>query len=97
MRTFTAAFAVILLLASAVAAQSKDSALWKDRPFPEARRALLKQGWKPFESTNKNLDGCYANRNGMAGIHYRAGFKEVELCTEGRVYCTFNYTRGKQC
>jgi len=88
---------VWLFLAHEAGAQNNDSVLWKGHPFPEARRQLLKQGWKPFESSNKFLDGCYVNRSGMAGVHYKAGFKEVELCTEGEVFCAFNYTRGKQC
>ena len=74
-----------------------DPALRQGAVYEKIRPALLKNGWQPFESTNKFLDGCYVNRSGMAGVHYRSGFKEVELCTEGEVYCAFNYTRGKQC
>ncbi len=97
MNIFVIGFGLLLLIAPDAGAQKNDGALWKGRPFPEARRELLKHGWKPFESNHKFADGCYVNRSGMAGVHYKSGFKEVELCTEGEVYCAFNYTRGKQC
>ncbi len=82
---------------SHAAAQSKTLDLHKGRSFEDVRRELLKQGWKPMESFDRMGDGCRFNQSGPARRLYNMGFKEVQICSEGNVYCWFNYTRRNQC
>lgn len=87
----------LLLSISHAAAQSKIPDLREGRPFVDVRRDLLRQGWKPLESFDRMGDGCRFSQSGPARHYYNIGFKEVQVCSEGNVYCWFNYTRRNQC
>jgi hypothetical protein len=97
----SALLAAIALLASLplqqAIADTKDTSLVKNREFAKVRRDLIKAGWKPVISGAEMNDGTPENRFGAARPMYDAGFVEVEYCSEGNVYCIFNYTRGGKC
>lgn len=88
---------IFLYMAPYAMAQSNNAALWEGRAFSEARQDLLRQGWKPFESDERTKSGCRVNHISAARRLYKSGFREIEVCSEGRVYCVFNYTHGRQC
>lgn len=97
----SAAIAMMALLSvftspPAVADQGKVS-LVKDREFAKVRSELIKAGWEPVISDATMNNGMPENRFGAAGPMYDAGFVEVEFCSEGSVYCLFNYTRAGKC
>lgn len=99
----------VILLAAFIAANAnagnggekappKIPGLWEGRPFLDARADLLKRGWMPFESHELDRTGRPYNRSyGMESEHYHSGIIEVQKCSQGQVYCRFNYTRGKEC
>jgi len=62
-----------------------------------ARAALTQEGWKPVETYSTLADGTRTSRTGAAGELYRQGFHEVEDCSEGLVYCAFNYAKSGEC
>lgn len=99
-RVAAAAIALIALLAAFSSSQSAEQgkvSLVKDREFAKVRGELIKAGWKPVVSDATMNNGTPENRFGAAGPMYDAGFVEVEYCSEGSVYCLFNYTRGGKC
>jgi hypothetical protein len=71
--------------------------LREGRLFEAARDEVLRNGWVGIASGRKFIDGTLANRFGLTGDFYAAGFTEVETCTEGGVYCNFNYRRNGAC
>jgi len=96
-----AAIALLAMLAvpssQSAAADKTGASLVKGREFVKIRRELLKAGWEPVISDYTMNDGTPENQFGVTGQLYRAGFTEVEICTEGRSYCTFNYRRAGKC
>ncbi|RRS00930.1 hypothetical protein EIP75_22710 [Aquabacterium soli] len=63
-----------------------------------AREALLRDGWRPWETFGVFPDGLRWSHDGDAGVLYKNGFKEVEACSgTGANYCSFNYVRGGKC
>lgn len=96
-------FAIVALLAvpadlsaQQAPAGSGDVKLVKEADFTKVRPKLIAKGWKPVV-TEEMVGDTPRNQFGGAEAMYQAGYIEVEGCTEGRVYCTFNYRRGKKC
>ncbi|PMY47738.1 hypothetical protein C1X69_12960 [Pseudomonas sp. FW305-67] len=58
--------------------------------FLNARKALIKHGWKP--SLPNEMQPV-----GTAVILKNMGIIEVERCTQGVQYCEFNYKKNKTC
>lgn len=71
--------------------------LKKNKLFSELRRELLNDGWNPVESQEKMWDDTELNQFGEAGVFYQNGYIEVEVCSEGKVFCIFNYRRRNEC
>lgn len=67
------------------------------REYAAVRADLLKAGWQPVITKEVQADGTPINQSGYAGAMYRAGYIEVEYCTEGLVHCLFYYRRAKDC
>jgi len=58
-------------------------------PLAAARKSILKSGWKPRPASQ---------RNASAAPFFRAGYREVEICTgTGLNDCIFNYTNLQSC
>lgn len=85
------------LLAQPAFAGSKDVPLKKGAELVKVRAALLKAGWQPVVADWVDNEGAPANQSGQEGFFYRAGYIEIELCSEGVGYCIFNYRRGSEC
>ncbi|WP_374303061.1 hypothetical protein [Ferrovibrio sp.] len=97
-------FAVIALLASLTGLLSQQAdaepgevALVKGAEFVKVRPQLIAAGWKPVVSDYLMEDGEPWNRFPPASLLYRAGYVEVQECSQGSVYCILNYRRGKEC
>lgn len=89
--------ALAALSAQPAAANQPDAALVKGKEFVKVRSDLLKAGWKPAPTKYALQNGKSEDEYGEASRLYRAGYVEVEVCTEGSVHCIFNYRRGKDC
>jgi hypothetical protein len=87
----------LLLVTVAKAAPSFEVPIQKGWLFSRARAALLVHGWKPKSTHFTLADGTPTSRAGPAGEMWDAGYQEVEDCSEGLVYCLFNYSRQGQC
>lgn len=94
---FIAAALLAGLLAQPASATSQDVPLKKGAEFIKVRAALLKAGWQPVVSDAVGYEGAPANQLGQEGVFYRAGYIEIEACSEGVGYCFFNYRRGSKC
>jgi len=57
--------------------------------FTQARKVLIKNGWKP--------NPTYSGEFGIESIIQRKGFNEIESCTEGVRFCSFNYIKNGDC
>jgi len=56
----------------------------------KARKLILQNGWKPHP--------VYIGEHiGVEHELLKKGFKEIEVCTEGKSFCTFNYKKQQQC
>lgn len=100
LRLTAIALAILLtgLPAQQAMADTKSVSLVKEREFAKVRRELIKAGWKPVVSDiTADDDDTPENRSGAAGPMYDAGYVEVEYCSQGDVYCIFNYTRAGKC
>lgn len=82
--------ACILLCCVSIFANATDVPIKKGMPFLSARKALIKHGWKP-NLTDEMEPG------GLMKILRNIGISEVERCTEGVLYCEFNYKKNKVC
>jgi hypothetical protein len=69
----------------------------KGWPSPRAKAVLLADGWKPIRNDNKMPDGTLEREFSPASEMSGAGYLEVEDCSEGLVYCQFNYSKGGVC
>ncbi len=70
-------------------AQAVDVPIKEGMPFVSARKALINSGWKP--------NPTYAGEFGVESILVRKGYSEIESCTEGVRYCSFNYIKDGVC
>ncbi|WP_426206338.1 hypothetical protein [Pseudomonas sp. TWP3-1] len=57
--------------------------------FTSARKALIKSGWQPNRT--------YSGEFGVENILMREGLVEIESCTEGVRFCSFNYKKKDIC
>lgn len=88
---------LISLLAQPAIADPDGVSLEQGREYAAVRADLLKAGWQPVITKEILADGTPLNQYGYAEAMYRAGYIEVEYCTEGMVYCLFYYRRAQDC
>ena len=82
----------------AASLQPVDLAAIQGMPLPEARKLLLSHGWEPRDTGARSADGKLKREFGDAGVLFRLGYAEVEMCSgTGRNICVFNYTRQVDC
>ena len=80
------------------ASVSATALLKKGEPFSHARAKLLRDGWKPLETNLKMADGTPERTFGDARDIFKAGYREIEMCTgTGLNYCFFFYTKHGGC
>ncbi|GAA5179514.1 hypothetical protein GCM10025771_21730 [Niveibacterium umoris] len=90
-------FLALALLTTAVSA-ADTALLHKGQALAAARAHLLAQGWQPRATRLSLADGQAENRSGSAKTFYRAGYREVEVCSgTGANFCIFNYLRDGAC
>ncbi|WP_256585255.1 MULTISPECIES: hypothetical protein [unclassified Pseudomonas] len=82
--------ACILLCCVSFFANATDVPIKKGMSFLNARKALIKHGWKPGLPNEMQPAGT-------AVILKNMGISEIERCTQGVQYCEFNYKRNKEC
>lgn len=80
---------ISLLCCISPLSQATDVPIKEHMPFVNARKALIKNGWKP--------NPTYTGEYGVENILQRKGFTEIESCTVGLQFCTFNYVRNGVC
>jgi hypothetical protein len=78
----------ILLCCVSVLANATNVPIKKGMSFLNARKALIKHGWKPNVTNETELVGTETILKNM-------GISEVERCTQGVQYCEFNYKKTK--
>lgn len=88
---------IVLSLVMPAVAYAGDVPIQKGWPIARARKALFAEGWKPVLSSQRLADGTLTSHWGDAGVMWDAGFHEVEDCSEGLVYCMFNYSKAGHC
>jgi hypothetical protein len=81
----------------AVAANATSLPIHEGWSLSRARAALVKSGWKPVVSTETFADGTRIDQSGQPGGFYKAGYIEVEDCSEGPAYCLFRYRKHGKC
>jgi hypothetical protein len=89
--------AIISLIVMFAAAQAADIPIQKGWQFSHAREVLIANGWKPVRNDFKMPDGTLERNFSPASEMSQAGYLEVENCSEGLVYCEFNYSRDGHC
>ena len=57
--------------------------------FEIARKVLIQNGWKPNQT--------HSGEFGVERLIKEKGFVEIESCTMGVQYCSFNYTKNNTC
>ncbi|MGF6404234.1 hypothetical protein [Pseudomonas sp. PDM07] len=82
-------FLTSLFCCASFFANATDVPIKEGMPFLKARKALIQNGWKP--------NPTYSGEFGVENIIMRNGFKEIESCTEGVRYCSFNYIKNETC
>ncbi len=70
-------------------AQAVDVPIKEGMPFVSARKALINNGWKP--------NPTYSGEFGVESVLVKKGYTEIESCTEGVRYCSFNYVKDGVC
>ncbi|WP_426236689.1 hypothetical protein [Pseudomonas sp. TWP3-2] len=81
---------LISFLCSASAfANATDVPIKRGMSFSVARQALIENGWK--------ANSTYSGEYGVENVFMREGFIEIESCTEGVRYCSFNYKKNSVC
>jgi hypothetical protein len=70
-------------------ANATDVPIKEHMPFLNARKALIKNDWKP----NPTYSGDFGVENTLV----KKGFNEIESCTEGLRFCSFNYIKNGTC
>ena len=78
--------AISLLGCVSLFSSAADLPIEEGMPFSKARKALIKNGWKP--------NPTYSGEFGVESVIQRKGFSEIESCTEGVRYCSFNYIKS---
>ena len=73
-----------------------DPALRQGAVYEKIRPALLKNGWQPVISTDRDAEGQLESRIGDAGTMYNAGFNEVAGCS-ATGYCLFQFAKNGKC
>ena len=81
--------AISLLCCVSSFSSAADVPIKEGMPFTQARKALIKNGWKP--------NPTYSGEFGVESIIQRKGFNEIESCTEGVRFCSFNYIKSGDC
>jgi hypothetical protein len=90
--------AITLIVSGVLAASAEEPSLQKGQSFYGARAALLHDGWKPVETSDRDIDGEILHSYGDAAPFFKHGFREVESCTGvDRDYCDFNYRKNGRC
>ncbi|MBB3192808.1 hypothetical protein [Roseateles terrae] len=62
--------------------------------FLQARKQLLKDGWRPVKTHAVQGDG---EPIGVESALLRAGIGEVDSCAMDRALCIFHYRKAKRC
>lgn len=62
-------------------------------PFQQARRLLLKEGWRPHRLAAQAGQVFIGTETQLA----KAGIRELESCAVDRPLCLMHYRRGQQC
>lgn len=78
-----------LLCCASALSHATDIPIKERMPFVNARKALIENGWQP--------NPTYTGEYGVESILQRKGFSEVESCTVGLQFCSFNYVRNGVC
>ncbi len=81
--------AISLLGCVSLFSSAADLPIKEGMPFLKARKALIKNGWEP--------NTTYSGEFGVESVIQRKGFNEIESCTEGVRYCSFNYIKNEDC
>ena len=90
--------AATIIVCGHLAASAAETSLHKGQSFYRARAALLRDGWKPVETSDRDVDGDVLHSWGDAAPFFKHGFKEVESCTGVDVDgCDFNYHNDGRC
>jgi hypothetical protein len=72
----------------------------KGQSITKARQILIKSGWQPRQTYLMTGEDNNEPENqwGDAGVMYRAGLIEVEMCNgTGKNFCYFNYQSKGKC
>lgn len=88
---------IVSLIAIFTAARAADIPIQKGWQFSHARKVLIADGWKPVRNDFKMPDGTLERNFSPASEMSQAGYLEVENCSEGLVYCEFNYSKDGRC
>lgn len=80
---------ICLLFSVSFFANATDVPIREGMSFLKARKALIKDGWKP--------NPTYSGEPGVEKIYIRKGFIEFESCTVGIQYCDLNYKKNEIC
>jgi hypothetical protein len=82
-------FTIGLLCSVSLFSSAVEVPIKEGMPFAQARKALIKNGWKP--------NPTYSGEFGVESVIQRKGFNEIESCSEGVRYCSFNYVKNGDC
>jgi hypothetical protein len=83
-------FLIALTIFTDACAKNDSLPLTKGMSLYKARKIILHNGWKPHP--------VYIGEHiGVEHELLKNGFKEIEACTEGKSFCTFNYKKHEQC
>ncbi|KPC53849.1 hypothetical protein [Amantichitinum ursilacus] len=83
--------AVVLIGAQPAIASDNPSWLNKQMTFKQARRAILRAGWQPIRSDDRDHD------YGVVSALHHKGVKEITQCSEGESFCNFYYRKQNEC
>ncbi len=93
MRKFAAAIKYILLFMLVILALTCADNLKKGMDFFVARKLLIREGWKPISTHDKD-DYPYS---GLEKELIALNIKELESCAMDRAVCLFNYKKNNEC